>query len=192
MHVCIFFHFICEPEKQLARSCSFHFTNFLSLFCNINFVNLLIDLKEESFLVYVGVIFRQLQRKVNFLSNGVMEIKTYNIFFGRVKLKNKILMLSWSKFLMMSDTCLKFDVCIFCRCNKSKMNKFCFFGVYLSDNDNKLFGGHFSLFYINIPINRIKLGILLVILRVFIGLKNIESKLIERSNHIESKVLFLD
>lgn len=92
---------------------------------------------------------------------------------------------------MMSNTCLKFNVCIFSGCNQSEMNKFGLFRIWFSDNDNELFGRNFGLFNVNVSINWVKIRFLLIIFGNFIILENKECQLVERGNKIKSKVLFL-
>ncbi len=136
LHTDISLHQVGQCEEYFTWGGAFILAHFLTFFCDINFVNFLIDVKGTLNWPCVSIIFRQFQRHVNSLSHWVMNVKTYHMLFTRIKFKHKVLVFMYSQLLMMSDTWFKLDVGIFCWYNHSEVNKLLFLWVYLSHNYN--------------------------------------------------------
>lgn len=120
-----------------------------------------------------------------------MYIETYDIFLLSIELKHEILMLISNQFLMMSDSCLKLNICIFGGCNNSKMNKLSLGRIKLPDYNNEFLGLNLRLLKINITINSKQLKLIPIILRQPIALYNIQDKLIQSRYQIKGQILLL-
>lgn len=120
-----------------------------------------------------------------------MHIETYDIFLLSIELKHEILMLIGNQFLMMSDSCLKLNICIFGGCNNSKMNKLSLGRIKLPDYNNEFLGLNLRLLKINITINSKQLKLIPIILRQPIALHNIQDKLIQSRYQIKGQILLL-
>ena len=120
-----------------------------------------------------------------------MHVKADNVGLLRIEFKDELLVLIFRKFLNMSHTDLKLDVCIFGGCDECKMDKLGISSVEFSHNNDKLFWSDLRLFECNGSIRSEQLSFLNIILRQLSTLEHIELKLIQWGNNTESNIFFL-